>query len=36
MLGIDVEDLDRKVRFDALAQHAFHPNELQILARFGT
>ena len=23
-LGIDVEELDRKVRFDALAQHAFH------------
>ena len=28
-LGIDVEDLDRKVRFDALAQHAFHPKELE-------
>ena len=28
-VGVDVEDLDRKVRFDALAQHAFHPNELQ-------
>ena len=28
-LGIDVEDLDRKVRFEALAQHAFHPNELE-------
>ncbi|NIE97476.1 4'-phosphopantetheinyl transferase superfamily protein [Acinetobacter sp. Tr-809] len=28
-LGIDVEELDRKVRFDALAQHAFHPEEYQ-------
>ena len=28
-VGIDIEDLDRKVRFDALAQHAFHPNELK-------
>lgn len=28
-LGVDVEDLDRKVRFDALAQHAFHPEEYQ-------
>lgn len=28
-IGIDIEDLDRKVRFDALAQHAFHPNELK-------
>ncbi len=28
-LGIDVEDLDRKVRFEALAQHAFHPKELE-------
>lgn len=26
-LGIDIEQLDRSVRFDALAQHAFHPNE---------
>lgn len=26
-LGVDVEDLDRKVRFDALAKHAFHPEE---------
>ncbi|WP_168525565.1 4'-phosphopantetheinyl transferase superfamily protein [Acinetobacter sp. A3] len=31
-LGIDVEDLDRHVRFDALAQHAFHPNELRYWA----
>lgn len=28
-LGIDIEELSRNVRFDALAQHAFHPNELQ-------
>ena len=27
-LGIDVEDLDRQVRFETLAQHAFHPEEL--------
>lgn len=27
-IGIDVEDLDRKVRFQALAEHAFHPREL--------
>lgn len=26
-IGIDVEELTRKVRFDALAKHAFHPNE---------
>ena len=29
-LGIDVEELDRNVRFEALAQHAFHPDEYQI------
>ncbi|QIO06874.1 4'-phosphopantetheinyl transferase family protein [Acinetobacter shaoyimingii] len=28
-LGVDVEDLDRKIRFESLAAHAFHPNELQ-------
>ncbi|OTG84732.1 4'-phosphopantetheinyl transferase family protein [Acinetobacter sp. ANC 4648] len=28
-LGIDIEDLDRKVRFEALAKHAFHPNEYE-------
>ena len=28
-IGIDVEDLERKVRFDALAQHAFHAEEYQ-------
>lgn len=27
-LGIDLEDLDRQVRFEALAKHAFHPTEL--------
>lgn len=26
-IGIDVEELDRKVRLEALAQHAFHPDE---------
>lgn len=26
-IGVDVEDLDRVVRFDALAQHAFHADE---------
>ena len=29
-IGVDVEDLSRKVRYDALAKHAFHPNELQL------
>ncbi|MEB6667806.1 4'-phosphopantetheinyl transferase superfamily protein [Acinetobacter vivianii] len=29
-IGIDVEELDRKVRYDALAQHAFHPEEYHI------
>ncbi|TVT80792.1 4'-phosphopantetheinyl transferase family protein [Acinetobacter colistiniresistens] len=29
-IGIDVEELDRKVRFDALAQHAFHAEEYRI------
>ena len=29
-LGVDIEDLDRKVRFDALAKHAFHQDEYQI------
>ena len=28
-LGLMLEELDRKVRFDALAQHAFHPEEYQ-------
>ena len=26
-VGVDIEDLSRQVRFDALAQHAFHPDE---------
>ncbi|HFF2643901.1 TPA: 4'-phosphopantetheinyl transferase superfamily protein [Acinetobacter nosocomialis] len=26
-IGIDVEELGRKVRLDSLAQHAFHPDE---------
>ena len=26
-IGVDVEDLDRVVRFEALARHAFHPDE---------
>ncbi|WP_343581224.1 4'-phosphopantetheinyl transferase superfamily protein, partial [Acinetobacter sp.] len=29
-IGIDVEEMDRKVRYDALARHAFHPEEYQI------
>ncbi|MEB3753620.1 4'-phosphopantetheinyl transferase family protein [Acinetobacter sp. MD2(2019)] len=28
-IGVDIESLQRKVRFDALAQHAFHPQEYQ-------
>lgn len=28
-LGVDVEDLDRPVRFSALAQHAFHADEIK-------
>lgn len=28
-LGIDIEELNREVRFEALAQHAFHPEELK-------
>lgn len=28
-IGVDIEDLYRKVRFDALAKHAFHPQEYQ-------
>lgn len=31
-VGVDVEDLDRAVRFEALAQHAFHPEELHCWA----
>lgn len=29
-LGVDVEDLDRTVRFDSLAKHAFHLDEYQM------
>ncbi len=29
-LGIDIEDLQRQVRFDALAKHAFHAQEYEI------
>lgn len=28
-IGVDIEDLGRQVRFEALAQHAFHPQEYQ-------
>ena len=28
-IGVDVEEFDRKVRFNALAQHAFHAEEYQ-------
>lgn len=28
-IGIDMEELSRKVRFDALAKHAFHPSEYE-------
>lgn len=31
-VGVDVEDLDRAVRFEALAQHAFHLEELRCWA----
>ena len=34
-LGVDIEDLDRKVRFAALARHAFHADELQRWNQFG-
>ena len=27
-IGVDIEDLARQVRFEALAQHAFHPDEM--------
>lgn len=29
-IGVDIEELERKVRFEALAKHAFHPEEYQI------
>lgn len=28
-VGVDIEELTRKVRFEALAEHAFHADELQ-------
>ncbi|MGE8557042.1 MULTISPECIES: 4'-phosphopantetheinyl transferase superfamily protein [unclassified Acinetobacter] len=28
-IGVDIEDLDRQIRFEALAKHAFHPHELK-------
>ncbi len=29
-LGVDIEDLNRQVRFEALAGHAFHAEEIQL------
>ncbi|WP_445114982.1 4'-phosphopantetheinyl transferase family protein [Acinetobacter sp. WZC-1] len=29
-IGVDIEDMDRTVRFDALARHAFHSHEYRI------
>lgn len=29
-IGVDLEELERKVRFDAFAKHAFHPKEYEI------
>ena len=34
-LGVDIESLDRKIRFEALAQHAFHPQEYQCWKALG-
>lgn len=28
-IGVDIEEMSRRVRFDALAQHAFHSDEIQ-------
>lgn len=33
-LGVDVEELSRKVRFEALANHAFHENELHLWQQY--
>ena len=33
-LGVDVEELSRKVRFEALAKHAFHVEELRVWHQF--
>lgn len=29
-IGVDIEDLNRQVRFEALARHAFHPEEMRM------
>ncbi len=29
-IGVDIEDLNRQVRFEALAKHAFHPEEMKV------
>lgn len=29
-IGVDIEDLNRQVRFEALARHAFHPEEMKV------
>nr|WP_174507377.1 4'-phosphopantetheinyl transferase superfamily protein [Acinetobacter sp. Marseille-Q1620] len=34
-LGIDIEDMDRSVRFDALAKHAFHMDEYETWESLG-
>lgn len=34
-IGVDIEDLNRSIRFEALAQHAFTQNELQQWQRSG-
>ena len=34
-LGVDIESLSRKIRFEALAKHAFHPQEYQCWKALG-
>ena len=29
-IGVDIEDLNRQVRFEALVRHAFHPEEMKV------
>ncbi len=29
-IGVDIEDLNRQVRLEALAKHAFHPEEMKV------
>ena len=29
-IGVDIEDLNRQVRFEASARHAFHPEEMKV------